>query len=481
MFIWIFLSLVTLYFLLVLAAVIAVMLDYHQPAETIAWILVIMGIPVLGLVLYYFFGQNIRRHRIMGKKSIDLLTQKVMARYVSQKVDYREDTRDGQLIHFFKLHSIALPFAGNRIKAYTWAGDWLIDLLRDIGKARHHIHMEYFIIEDDPVGRLVRDALLDAVKRGVQVKFIYDDVGCWGVPKRFFRQMEEAGIEVMSFMPVRFPSLAHRVNYRNHRKITVIDGLTGYIGGMNLALRYVRGPRSGGDWFDLHLRVSGAGVYGIQIVFLSDWYIVSRQMVNDPIYYPDLEQAPATDPKPQPALMQTVISAPFGIWPNIMLGYNKVLLSAQHYVFLQTPYFMPTSSLSEALQTAAMSGVKVQIMTAKKPGGFWLTWANESYFGEMLRAGVEIFLYDRGMLHSKLLVADDHICSIGSCNLDVRSLLDTFESTAFIYDDNIAVQARNLFVEARNKCRKLDARQWKKRSLRKRLLEAFVRLFSPLF
>ena len=282
-------------------------------------------------------------------------------------------------------------------------------------------------------------------------------------------------------MPVHFPSLAHRVNYRNHRKLTYFTVTWDNCG--IIRLRYVRGI-NGGDWRDMNMRLVGGGVYGMQLDFLTDWFMATRQMITDPNYYPidgNNGENGLVRPLTGGALVQIVISAPFGVWPNIMLGYNKVLLSARKYVYLQTPYFMPTQSLMEALQTAAMSGVRVQIMTAKKPGGFWLTWANESYFDEMLRAGVEIYLYHKGMLHSKTLVADDRVCSIGSANLDFRSMLDTYEDTAFVYDQELSCQVRELFEEARRDCIKLDFRQWQKRNLRRRLLESFVRLFTPLF
>ena len=465
-----------LYFLLIISTVVSVMLDNHEPAETIAWIIAIVAIPGLGLLLYYFFGQNIRRKRVIGKRSVDLLTRKIMSKYVSQESYYKEDDEDVALIRFFKRHGMALPFGGNRGQYYTYGREWLIDLLRDIGRARHHVHLEFFIIENDPVGQLVKDALLDAVKRGVRVRLIYDDVGCWSVRKRFFREMADGGIEVESFMPVHVPVLAHRVNYRNHRKLVIIDGRTGYIGGMNLALRYVRGVH-GGEWRDLQMRLQGGGVWAMQLLFLADWYVACKQMITDPVYYPDVGKWPSQEG----ALIQIVQSAPFSAWPNLLMGFNKVIQSARRYILLQTPYFMPTASLISSLQTAAMSGVKVQLMVPKRPGGFWMTWANESYFGDMLRAGVEVLLYTPGMLHAKLIVVDDHFVSVGSATLDFRSMLDTFEDSALIYDDEMALRAKALYKEAKLKCERINLQRWNKRNLRRRLIESFVRIFSPMF
>ena len=316
---------------------------------------------------------------------------------------------------------------------------------------------------------------MDAAGRGVKVRFIYDDVGCWNVPRSFFREMEKAGIEVVSFLPVRFHRLAHHINYRNHRKLVVIDGKIGYVGGMNLALRYVR-PVQGKKWYDTHIRIEGSGVYGLQLLFLSNWFWTSREMVNAPAYYP-----PCSASSNSGVLLQIVSSVPFSNWPALMMGYCKAIHNARKRVLIQTPYFMPTQSLIESLQTAAMSGVQVQLMVPEKPGGFWMTWCNQSYFGDMLKAGVELFTYLPGMMHAKMIVVDDRFVSIGSANMDFRSMLDTFEACAFIYDEGFCRQMQQRFYEARKDCKRIDLQTWRSRSLRRRLIASFVRIFSPMF
>lgn len=450
-------------------------MDNHQPAETIAWIVVILTVPFIGLIFYYFFGQDIRRGRRLNKKKLDILTHKVMAKYVKQEGDIQEDHPHASLIHFLKLHNHALPFSQNTTQIYNDGETFFIELLKSISKAQHHIHMEFYIFRDDSLGQLIKDSLIEAAKRGVVVRIIYDDLGCWGVKKDFFEEMKNAGIELSCFLPVRFHRLAHRINYRNHRKLVIIDGEKGYIGGMNIALRYAR-PTKGRIWTDTHLKVEGRGVYGIQLLFLSDWLITTNQTISDPVYYPSVNQ-----PDPHGCLMQIVSSAPLTLWPSIMLAYNKVILNAKKHILIQTPYFMPTQSLIESLQVAAMSGVKVKIMLPEKPGGFWMTWCNRAYFSDMLKAGAEIYLYTKGMLHSKTLTTDDNFCSIGSANIDFRSMLDTFEDSAFIYDEAIAQQMRHTFTAMCDDCKKVELQEWENRPLRKRLLASFVRMFSPLF
>ena len=475
MILWILLSLAVLYVLLVVIAITAVVLDNHQPAETIAWVVVIASVPVLGLLLYFFFGQDLRRERLFSKKSLDLLTHKMMSRYVSQKGNSDIPKEDIHLIRFMKMHNYAFPFVGNDVHVFTEGEDFIGDMLRHIGRATHHIHMEFYIVEDDPVGRLVHDALMDAAGRGVKVRFIYDDVGCWNVPRSFFREMEKAGIEVVSVLPVRFHRFAHHINYRNHRKLVVIDGKIGYVGGMNLALRYVR-PVQGKKWYDTHIRIEGSGVYGLQLLFLSNWFWTSREMVNAPAYYP-----PCSASSNSGVLLQIVSSVPFSNWPALMMGYCKAIHNARKRVLIQTPYFMPTQSLIESLQTAAMSGVQVQLMVPEKPGGFWMTWCNQSYFGDMLKAGVELYTYLPGMMHAKMIVVDDRFVSIGSANMDFRSMLDTFEACAFIYDEGFCRQMQQRFFEARKDCKRIDLQTWRSRSLRRRLIASFVRIFSPMF
>ncbi|MDD4760429.1 MAG: phospholipase D-like domain-containing protein, partial [Bacteroidaceae bacterium] len=215
---------------------------------------------------------------------------------------------------------------------------------------------------------------------------------------------------------------------------------------------------------------------GLQQLFLSDWYYVSEELINDMKYYPAM-----ASPTGGGALMQITMSVPFGRWANFQMAYNQIIQMAQKQILIQTPYFMPTETILESLQTAAMRGVHVEIMVPLKPGGFWMTWANESYYGDVLKAGVEIYAYCPGMLHAKMMVVDDVFCSVGSVNMDFRSLNDTFEDSAFIYDAALTQQVKKLFQQAKTDCKLIDLDLWNGRNYRRRVLESFVRIFSPLF
>ena len=261
-----------IYFGAIIGTIVVVILDNRNPVKTMAWILVLMFLPIVGLVFYFFFGRSQRRERIIGKKSYGRLLKKPMAEYLAQDCSAVPEEY-ARLIQLFQHTNQAFPFEGNRIAVYTEGYTKLQSLLRELQKAKQHIHMEYYIFEDDAIGRLVRDVLIEKASQGVEVRVIYDDVGCWHVPNRFFEEMRNAGIEVRSFLKVRFPLFTSRVNYRNHRKIVVVDGRIGFVGGMNLAERYMRGF-SWGIWRDTHILIEGKAVHGLQTAFLLDWYFV---------------------------------------------------------------------------------------------------------------------------------------------------------------------------------------------------------------
>lgn len=245
------------YTVIVVAAMIKVLMDNRQPEKTMAWVLVLSFLPLVGIILYFFFGQNTRKERYISQQSLDQLSKRSMLEFVEQK-NLRLPETHRSLMKLFANQSMSLPFKDNDVDIYTRGDDFFLALLRDIGRATNHIHLDIYIIEDDPLGRLIADALIDKASQGVEVRLIYDDVGCWKVRNRFFEYLREGGVDVRAFMPVRFPAFTGKVNYRNHRKLCVIDGRVGFIGGMNIALRYIRGTGRQ-PWRDTHLRVRGGG------------------------------------------------------------------------------------------------------------------------------------------------------------------------------------------------------------------------------
>ncbi len=474
------------YLFIVLSQMLVVILENRQPVKTVAWLMVLFCLPVIGLVIYFFFGRNRKREHFVSRACASQLARRAAVRfYQGGFPDVPEDYRP--LIKLFRRQSGAFPYPDNKIRLFVSGQDMLDALLRDIAAARHHIHVEFYIIEDDRVGRMVRDALLAKVREGVSVRLVYDDVGCWNVENEFFRQMEREGVQVAAFLPVRFPKLTSKVDFRNHRKIVVIDGIVGYVGGMNLADRYVYSMDAGeAAWRDTHMRVMGNAVAGLQRAFLSDWYVATEQTITSQVYYPREEECRdilAHDHEPsvsRDALVQIVTSIPTAPWPDIMQGMILALMRAQRYCYLQSPYVMPTELMLFAIQTAALSGVDVRLMIPESADNRILTWATRSYLYDVVRAGVRVYLYKGEFLHSKTMVCDDMLMSCGSTNIDFRSFERNFEVNAFVYDRQAALQMKEIFIEDEKKCRMLNLETWGKRPFWTRMAESSIRLLSPL-
>ena len=467
---WAFLA---VYVVVIIMVMVRVLMDNRQPAKTMAWMLVLTFIPMLGIILYFFFGQTTRKERKIWQYSMDQLTKHSMLEFVEQKRlhlpnEYRE------LINLFMNQNWVLPFKNNETEIYTSGYEFFPSLLMEIGKAEHHIHLDTFIIASDPLGQIVADALIDKARQGVEVRVIYDDVGSWKTKNSFFDRMRAEGIEVYAFMPVRFPIFTSKVNYRNHRKICVIDGEVGFIGGMNIANRYVKGIKKLA-WRDTHVKITGAAVYGLQRAFLVDWFFVSRELITDYVYYPVSKVAENN------SLIQIVTSSPTSLWPEIEQGYVRVLTSAKQYVYMETPYFLPTDPILFAMRTAALSGVDVRLMIPYETDTKIVEWASRTYVLATVKAGVKVYLYKAGFNHSKLLVADDSIATIGSTNVDFRSFENDFEANAFFYDKKIALEVKDIFLKDQEECVSLeDVRNLTHRSFLQRLWESIIRLLSPL-
>lgn len=467
---WIFTA---LYVITVLTTLITVLLDNRQPTKTMAWVLVLVFLPVIGIAFYYFFGRNTRKERYISQQSMNQLTKRSMLGFVEQQGLILPPEHE-VLIKLFAGQNWALPFKNNETDIFTNGADFLMSLLHDIGQAQRHIHLESYIICDDPAGRLLADALIDKAKAGVEVRLIYDDVGCWHTPNAFFERMRTAGIDVHAFMPVKFPAFTSKVNYRNHRKLCVIDGTAGYIGGMNIALRYIKGGQE--QWRDTHLRIRGGAVYGIQRAFLVDWYFVDRTLLSDRKYYPEPDGTISNN-----CIMQIVTSSPISPWPEIMQGYVRILLEAKHYVYMETPYFLPTEPVLFAMRTAALAGIDVRLIIPMHSDAKFVEYASRSFVQEAHEAGVKVYLYKAGFNHSKLLVSDDSLSTCGSANIDFRSFDNNFEGNAFIYDRDMALRMKDIFnSDMERSVTYGEYVSTRKLSFARRLGESLIRLFAPL-
>ena len=467
-------AIILVYVIIVAGTMIRLLLDNREPAKTMAWMLVLCFLPVAGIILYFFLGQNTRKEKLISKRSLDQLTKRSMVEFTEQR-DLKLPESQRPLIRLFANQNYALPFKDNKIEIYTNGYEFFPALLQAISKAYSHIHLNTFIFANDELGNLVADALIDKAREGVEVRVIYDDVGSWSTSNKFFERMRDEGIDIHAFMPVKFPAFTSKANYRNHRKLCIVDGCIGFIGGMNIATRYVKGT-SKGVWRDTHIRIEGGGVYGLQRAFLVDWYFCDRTLITDTCYYPEINPLINNN-----CIVQVVTSSPVTSWPDIMQGYVRVLLQAKRYVYMESPYFLPTEPVMFAMRTAALAGVDIRLMIPYKSDSLLINWASRSYVLAAAEAGVKVYLYRSGFNHSKLMVSDDIISTCGSTNVDFRSFEHNFESNAFFYDETMALRLKKIYLSDEKDSVPLEEiKDITHRSFLERLWESLIRLMSPL-
>ena len=459
------------FLLVVVATMLVVILENRNPYKTLAWILVLFFLPVVGLVAYFFFGRDTRKERLISKRGFERLTKYPMMEFQQQE-SHKSMMEKHLLMRFCYQVNGALPFGGNSVRMHTDGYAMIQALLRAIANAKHHIHMQFYIFEDDALGRMVRDALIEKAQEGVEVRVLYDDVGCWKVPHLFYDEMRESGIEVRGFLKVRFPRFTSKVNYRNHRKVIVIDGCIGFIGGMNIALRYVKGVEWG-VWRDSMMEIEGKAVYGLQTSFLTDWYATDHSLLTSSCYFPEMSVC-------GDALIQVVTSDPVGKWQDIMQALLMVIGSSQKYIYVQTPYLLPTEPILMALKNVALAGVDVRIMIPERADTKLIHYGSMSYLDELMVAGVKIYRYQKGFLHSKLMVSDDTYSTIGSTNMDFRSFEHNFEVNALMYDSNSASMMKEMFLSDQKDAERLQLKAWRMRPWYQKVIESFIRLFAPL-
>lgn len=460
-----------IYFAVVMVLMVNVMLKNRDSVKTLAWMMVFIFLPFVGGILYFFFGRDKRKERMIGKRLLAQIKQRELLVGSNSPVCGIDDEYL-PLQNYFYNTSSAVPLPVDAIGVITDTRKFITQLLAELDKAKDHIHIQFYIFEDDAIGRLLRDKLIEKAKEGIEVRLIYDSVGCWKVNKSFYESMRCAGIYVESFLKVRFPVFSNKVNYRNHRKVIVIDGTIGFVGGCNIADRYVQGVEWG-VWRDTMLMIRGKAVHGLQSSFLIDWYFSNHSLVSGKRYFPLVNSSGS-------AVLQVVQSNPVGEFRSVMGGLVKLLSMSRNYVFLQTPYFMPNESFLLALKSAAMSGVDVRLMVPEKSDNRISQYASNSYFGDLLKSGVKVYLYSGGFLHSKAIVCDDYVSSVGSVNLDFRSFYHNFEISAFVYDKTVAHQLKEKFLDDMKNSRLLIEREYRKRPLKQKCLESLARLFSPL-
>jgi cardiolipin synthase len=477
---WYWIVFNSLLLITIISVVVVIVLENRDPVKTVSWLLVLFLLPAIGIILYLYIGRNFRRNKFFTIKGVSDEISLEQLRF-DQLHQLNENTlvlderikQKSNLMRLLLNNSKSILTDKNIVRVLNNGRQTFGSIIYELENARHHIHLEFFIIEDDTIGNKIKDILIRKSQEGVKVRVIYDDVGSWFLSKRYLRELKDAGIETGSFMPIRFYRLANKVNYRLHRKIIVIDGRVGFVGGINIADRYWRGLGKNNMWRDTHLRLEGESVNSLQAVFIMDWHFVKEEQIDIEGYFPETNIR-------ERRFVQIVTSGPDSDYQSIMQAYFTAITTARKYVYLSTPYFMPNESILTALRTAALSGIDVRILLPEKNDSWIVGNGSRSYLSEILETGVKVYLFRKGFTHSKLMIVDDVFSSVGTANMDIRSFSEDFEVNALIYDEEVTLSLKKDFLIDIEASLELSIDEWIKRPLKYRWLESLARLFSPL-
>ncbi|WP_088006146.1 cardiolipin synthase [Indiicoccus explosivorum] len=466
----------------IILALTLVFLERRDASSTWAWILVLFFLPILGFFIYLLLGRKLRQKTLFrweGRKKIGIES---LLRYQMESLEegsFRFKNHDAEeyreLIYLHLRNNGAVLTQDNDIRIFNDGRAKFDALIEDIRSARHHIHVQYYILRLDGLGNEILDELIKKAREGVKVRVLYDDMGSRRLHRRHFKAMVAEGGEVETFFPAFLPLINPRMNYRNHRKIVVIDGRIGYVGGFNIGDEYLGLNPRFGYWRDTHLRIEGSAVHPLQTRFILDWNQASaRQDIEyDETYFPAIPEKGST-------AVQIVSSGPDSEWEQIKDGYLKMISDADEYVYIQTPYFIPDPSFYDAIRIAAMSGIDVRIMIPNKPDHPLVYWATYSYAGQLARAGAKVYIYENGFLHTKMIVADHRVATVGTANIDVRSFKLNFEVNAFIYDAAVAKSLTDQFLKDIELSTELTYEIYRSRTRLVKTKESLALLLSPI-
>lgn len=470
-------------YLLMLFTTVRIILDTNSPPKALSYLLLTVTLPVIGSIAYFTLGVNYRKRRIYSKKLRETNKLLLSIRRESLNATKQLIDRDGpQLGGQTDLAELLLneslePLSRNRVILLNNGEEKFPSVIEALESARQFIHIEYYIYEDDVIGNQIKDLLIRKAQEGVSVRFIYDDFGSRGLKSRFLGELRKGGVEAFPFYQIRWPFFASRLNYRNHRKIIVVDGIVGFVGGINVSDRYINSKGNEGYWRDIHVRIEGPAIWSLQIPFLADWNFCSGQRIapNEKLFplFPE-NVAGARD------LVQIVAGGPDYPRSGIMLSYFTAITGAENKIYLTSPYFIPNVSIFDALRKAALSGKEVRLLVPGVSDSAFVNAASRSYYQDLLDCGVKIYRYKKGFIHAKSLVVDDNLCIVGTANMDFRSFDLNFEINAVIYGKEFCRQLTQSFLKDLEDSVLITDKTWKRRNKWQMLLDKIARLFSPL-
>ncbi|EGW40155.1 phospholipase D family protein [Desulfosporosinus sp. OT] len=455
-----------------------IFLENRDPTKTIIWLLILGALPVMGALLYLLFGRVVRKHQLSrhkqgGQEQFEEILKEQQVRLKAEDIDRAGTISMNKKLAQLLLNDAAAPLTlNNRSEVLTNGPDTFKALFAALEGAKDHIHLEFFIFHYDAIGQDILNLLISKASKGVKVRVLVDGLANRSLTKRF-GELRKVGVEAEGFYPVRFPFLSRRLNLRNHRKIVVVDGRVGFIGGLNVGDEYLSRNKRIGFWRDTFLKLEGDSVNFLQNVFLNDWNGVTHQDINDLLYYPQPQYFGRQ-------MTQIAATGPDSDWGSMLQIFFVALTSAEKTIYIETPYFIPDEGSVMALKTAALSGLDVRIILQGVPDHKITYWASHSYVEELLELGVRIYRYQKGILHAKVLILDSKIGVVGSTNFDIRSFSLNFEISAFIYDCQFALRLEQDFHQDLADSNEILLEEYKKRPLVNRVKESSARLFSPL-
>lgn len=466
----------------ILLAITIVFFERRDPKTIWTWLLLLYFVPVLGFFLYLLLGQDMRKSRMFKNKELDDAIASAVLKQ-ERRVRKRDIFSPGDVklsgYHDLVMYNLSAAKSvytdDNEVEVFTDGEEYFSVLYEDIKKAKEFIHIQSYIIKNDELWLALEDLLARKVQEGVQVRVLYDSMGCRGMRKNDWERIRSKGIMVGEFFPAFFKKLHLRINYRNHRKIIVIDGKSAYVGGFNIGREYLGRDKRFGYWRDTHLRISGGAVVSLHIRFILDWnYATKQNLFQEKHLIREFKTGTGSDG------VQIISSGPDTLNEEIRDNYQKLIGKARDHVYIQTPYLIPDEIILNEIKMAAYAGIDVRIMIPCKPDHPLVYWASYSYVGELLDAGVRCYTYDRGFLHAKGVMSDGLVCSYGTANMDVRSFQLNFEVNATIYSSKTTEKLEAIFEKDLEYCTEITQKSYAQRSLKVRIKEQFSRMFSSI-
>lgn len=470
------------YTVIVILVCLRIVYDVNASPKTLAYLLFVVFVPVIGVIVYFALGNNYRKNKLYSKKLIsnkklyDAMRTHFINAALSVIQKWEKETLDGYAtLARFLLYDRSPLTDDNTVKLLHNGEEAFPAICAALEKASHHIHIEYYIYEDDCIGNRIKEILIRKAREGVQVRFVYDDFGSHDIGKRLTGELRENGVEAYPFYRITFFHLANRINYRNHRKIIVIDGVCSFVGGINVSDRYINNGVNPTYWRDTHLMICGSATHHLQYLFLCDWNFCASQKIKIIPEFFQKEKEPAGGTP-----VQIAASGPDSDAPVIMYSLIQAIALAKKEILITTPYFIPGESIMDAVRIAALSGVQVRLLVPEKSDSWLVNAAAYSYYSDLLDAGVEIYLYTKGFIHAKTMIVDEALSMVGTANMDVRSFELNFEVNAVVYDQQLAGELKDYFLADLKNSVRIDKAGWDARTIWKTLPEKIARLFSSL-